>query len=722
MSMFDTALKPVHPIDLRTYLVADLATIGDGDVARIVDEAVAGGATTVQIRGKQASDAELLRVVVAVADRIDGRATLLVNDRVDVFLAAREAGAAVHGLHIGQGDGSVLDVRARIGAHAVLGLSASTPDQLAAAATLRPGVIDYLGIGAVRSTPTKPDAPEPLGWAGLAEAVARAGHLPCVAIGGVGHGDAADARAAGAAGLAVVRAICSAADPRGAARELREEWDGERTPNVLSIAGSDPSGGAGIQADLKSIQATGGYGMAAVTALTAQNTRGVTGVHTPPASFLTQQLDAISTDVRIDAIKIGMLANAAVISAVAEWISGLAPKPAVVLDPVMIATSGDRLLDADASQALDGMIALADVITPNLPELAALVSGESASIWDEALTQARALAARHGVLVLAKGGHLAGDTAPDALVSGDGVVASYESPRIETTNTHGTGCSLSSALATVYARAARRRAAAPGTSDPRSPEATDAWAWSARLAHEWIHGAIRAADGLDVGSGSGPLDHAYAVRAGLAVPRREAELDAWWNDIVPVVEGIYADDFVRSLGEGTLDVARFENYIAQDSVYLFAYSELLARAAELSTDPAEKAFWRASAEAAVATEMELHRSRGAGERVPASPETEAYLAHLERSGGEHAVLIAALLPCFWIYEQVGLTLASKNHRAHPYNDWLSTYGSPEFTESTEQAIALVQRAAHRADTATLTRMREAFTLSSLHERAFFAQA
>ncbi|HLT68169.1 MAG TPA: TenA family protein, partial [Microbacterium sp.] len=165
-----------------------------------------------------------------------------------------------------------------------------------------------------------------------------------------------------------------------------------------------------------------------------------------------------------------------------------------------------------------------------------------------------------------------------------------------------------------------------------------------------------------------------------------------------------------------------ENYIAQDSVYLFAYSDLLARAGELATDPAEKAFWRASAESAIATEMELHRSRGAGERVPASPETEAYLAHLSRSGGEHAVLIAALLPCFWIYEQVGLTLAAKNHDEHPYGDWLSTYGSPEFTESTEQAIALVQRAARRADDTTLTRMRHAFTLSSHHERAFFAQA
>ena len=474
----------------------------------------------------------------------------------------------------------------------------------------------------------------------------------------------------------------------------------ERVPNVLSIAGSDPSGGAGIQADLKTIQATGGYGMAAITALTAQNTRGVTGVHTPPASFLTEQLDTISADVRIDAIKIGMLAKAEVIAAVASWLGSLEQKPAVVLDPVMVATSGDRLLDAASS--FDALLALVDVVTPNVPELAALVSAERATSWDEVVEQARSLAARHGVLVLAKGGHLSGGTCPDALVSAEGIVASFESPRIDTTSTHGTGCSLSSAFATIYAREGD-------------------WAWSARLAHEWIHGAILAAESLEVGSGNGPLDHAYGTRAGLPVPRRDAELDAWWEDITPIVEGIYGDYFVKSLGEGTLDVARFENYIAQDSVYLFRYSELLARAGELATDPDEKAFWQASSEEAIATEMELHRSRGAGERVPASPETAAYLAHLSRSGTDYAVLIAALLPCFWIYEQVGLTLAAKNHEAHPYNDWLSTYGSPEFTESTRRAIALVQRAARSADRATLTRMREAFTASSHHERAFFAQ-
>ena len=159
-------------------------------------------------------------------------------------------------------------------------------------------------------------------------------------------------------------------------------------PRVLSIAGSDPSGGAGIQADLKSIAAVGGYGMAALTALTAQNTRGVRGVHVPPAEFLRAQLDAISDDIAIDAVKIGMLANAEVIAEVADWLRQHRPG-VVVVDPVMVATSGDRLLDAAAERALGELLPLADLVTPNLAELAVLAGAPApAESWAEALEQA----------------------------------------------------------------------------------------------------------------------------------------------------------------------------------------------------------------------------------------------------------------------------------------------------------------------------------------------
>ena len=142
-------------------------------------------------------------------------------------------------------------------------------------------------------------------------------------------------------------------------------------PRVLSIAGTDPTGGAGIQADLKSIAANGGYGMAVVTALVAQNTMGVRSVHLPPASFLIEQLDAVSDDVEIDAVKIGMLANAEIIDTVRGWLGRVRP-PLVVLDPVMVATSGDRLLDVEAEVAMRSLLSQVDLVTPNIPELAVL--------------------------------------------------------------------------------------------------------------------------------------------------------------------------------------------------------------------------------------------------------------------------------------------------------------------------------------------------------------
>ena len=156
-------------------------------------------------------------------------------------------------------------------------------------------------------------------------------------------------------------------------------------PNILAIAGSDPSGGAGIQADLKSIAACGGYGMAAITALTAQSTQGVSGVHVPPASFLREQLDALAADIRIDAVKIGMLGTAEIVAVVADWLRGLDTRPPVVLDPVMIATSGDRLIDAEAERALHDLLSLADVVTPNLPELAVLTGVSAIGSWTDAI-------------------------------------------------------------------------------------------------------------------------------------------------------------------------------------------------------------------------------------------------------------------------------------------------------------------------------------------------
>ncbi|WP_258546475.1 bifunctional hydroxymethylpyrimidine kinase/phosphomethylpyrimidine kinase, partial [Microbacterium sp. H6] len=276
----------------------------------------------------------------------------------------------------GQGDASVLRAREALGPDALIGLTANTAAHLDALRALPAGTVDYLGVGVIRPTFTKPDHPVPLGVEGFRD-FARRSALPCVAIGGVHIDDTEALRDAGAAGVAVVSALCAADDPAAVATRFLRRWRSGGVPRVLSIAGSDPSGGAGIQADLKSIAANGGYGMAVLTALTAQNTQGVRAVHVPPVDFLRAQLDAVSDDIVIDAVKIGMLADAEVIRAVGAWLDRVRP-PVVVLDPVMVATSGDRLLDPEAERALHGLLARATLVTPNLAELAVLAGREIA--------------------------------------------------------------------------------------------------------------------------------------------------------------------------------------------------------------------------------------------------------------------------------------------------------------------------------------------------------
>lgn len=259
------------------------------------------------------------------------------------------------------------------------------------------------------------------------------------------------------------------------------------TPVALTIAGSDSSGGAGIQADLKTFAALGVYGASAITALTAQNTRGVTGIHAVPAEFVTAQIDAVFSDFDVGAVKIGMVAQAASIDAIAAALSRWAPRH-VVLDPVMVATSGDRLLASDAVKALrTRLIPLASVITPNLPEAAALLDAPVAANQAEIESQGRRLLALGCRAVLIKGGHGEGAESVDYLVDADNAIA-LAAPRLATKNTHGTGCSLSSAVAAGLARG-------------------EALEQAVRSAKAWISAAIGAADRFSVGHGHGPIHH-----------------------------------------------------------------------------------------------------------------------------------------------------------------------------------------------------------------------
>lgn len=270
----------------------------------------------------------------------------------------------------------------------------------------------------------------------------------------------------------------------GAVERRPGRYTDPEMPKVLTIAGSDSGGGAGIQADLKTFSALRVYGMSVITAITAQNTVAVTAVQDIPADVVAAQIDAVATDLRPDAVKIGMLSNAGIIEAVAAKVQEHALAPLIV-DPVMVAKSGDRLLREDAVAAMvERLLPLADVVTPNLPEAAVLAGQDFAS--DEELRQAaRAIVKLGAKAVVMKGGHDEGDTVVDVLFHNEHF-HEYTAPRIHTQNTHGTGCTFASAIAALMAR---------GEELPHA----------VRKAKEYVTEAIKQA--YPLGSGHGPVHH-----------------------------------------------------------------------------------------------------------------------------------------------------------------------------------------------------------------------
>lgn len=263
-----------------------------------------------------------------------------------------------------------------------------------------------------------------------------------------------------------------------------------RASTALTIAGSDSGGGAGIQADLKTFSALGVYGTSAITAITAQNTRGVVAVEPVSPGMVSAQITAVLNDIAVDAVKIGMLFSAEIVASVAEALQRY--DGPVVLDPVMVAKSGDRLLDDEAIAATTALLLpRADLLTPNLPEAARLLGGDCANGAAEIEAQGRAILELGARAVLMKGGHAEGPACIDRLISPQGNIA-IEAPRLSTRNTHGTGCSLSSAIAAELAKGRDLGGAV-------------------RRAQAWLHDAIAAADRLGIGSGNGPVHHFHEI-------------------------------------------------------------------------------------------------------------------------------------------------------------------------------------------------------------------
>lgn len=543
--------------DLRAYFVVGPDDTKGRPVADVVAAALRGGATFIQLRAKHADARELtamaeaIAAVIAQAGKADTVA-FVIDDRVDAAWQCRELGIKVDGVHIGQDDMAPEQARALLGPDAVIGLSAETLPHIEAANALSSGAIDYIGAGPLHYTATKPDAAaveadgtkHALGIAG-AQLLCEASRYPVVVGGGVHADDVPALARTAAAGWFVVSAIAAADDPERATRELLQAWTAVRgdarhgvatsaashpqsdvaaplqcgaamfdakqphgLPPVLTVAGSDSSGGAGIQADLKTMLANGVFGMSAITSLTAQNTTGVRAVQNADPAILADQIDAVFEDIPPIAVKIGMVSSAALIETIADRLTAHQARN-IVLDPVMVATSGAKLIDDDAVAALTTrLFPLATVITPNMPETEALLAQamqertseddtESARLLSEGIrteanmeTAGRTLAGHFGCAVLVKGGHGIKD-ANDVLVEPDGTVTWFTSPRIDNPNTHGTGCTLSSAIASHLALG------------EMLPQAV-------RSAKEYLTGAL--AEQLDLGHGAGPMDHAWRWR------------------------------------------------------------------------------------------------------------------------------------------------------------------------------------------------------------------
>ncbi len=448
----------------------------DEKILQTVREGLRGGARVVQYRDKQRTPDAQVHLARQLA-QLCGEAgvTFLINDSPELAAAA-----SADGVHLGQGDSSAHEARRLLGPDKLIGISTRTIDQ---AIRAEMAGADYIAVGSIFPTNTKGDI-ELVGLETLSK-VRRAVKIPLVAIGGIGADNGAEALKAGADSLAVISTIADDPNPALAAREMALLFNSRKScqeTRVMTIAGSDSGGGAGIQADLKSISLLGSYGTSAITVLTAQNTLGVHGLSPASTSFIIKQAESILDDIGTDTIKTGMLFNSEIVTAVARLIERY--NLLGVIDPVMIAKGGTPLLRQEAVEAVRReLLPHTYLLTPNIPEAEALAGLKIHTLEDmeAAARRLQAMGPRH---VLLKGGHREED-AIDILLVGR-TIHRLAAERIATTSTHGTGCSYSAAIATLLAQG-------------------QPLAKAAASAKRFITAAIGQA--FPIGGGHGPINH-----------------------------------------------------------------------------------------------------------------------------------------------------------------------------------------------------------------------
>jgi len=474
---------------LLLYAVTDRSFVGRQTLYEQVEDAIKGGVTIVQLREKNLDEDEFVAEAMQIKELCRRyNVPLIINDNVDVAL---KSGA--DGVHVGIEDAPVAEIRRKVGKDFIIGATAKTVEQ---AQVAEKAGADYLGVGAVFPSPTKKNAIR-ITNEQLKE-ICSSVSIPAVAIGGISLKNVDGLEGGGMDGIAVVSAIFGAEDIKGTTAELKKraialvDKKRKKMRTALSIAGSDSCGGAGIQADIKTMTMNGVYAMSAITALTAQNTTGVTGILEVTPEFLGQQIDAVFEDIYPDAVKIGMVSSAKLIKVIAERLKRYEAGN-IVVDPVMVATSGSRLMQTDAVETLiKELLPIATLVTPNISE-AEILSGMSIAGKEDMLAAAKVISDTHGCAVLLKGGHSINDANDLLYVNGN--YCWFDGKRIDNPNTHGTGCTLSSAIASNLAKGFSLED-------------------SVRRAKDYISGALAAM--LDLGKGNGPMNHAFDLNSRFA--------------------------------------------------------------------------------------------------------------------------------------------------------------------------------------------------------------
>ncbi|MBQ7545326.1 MAG: bifunctional hydroxymethylpyrimidine kinase/phosphomethylpyrimidine kinase [Synergistaceae bacterium] len=478
---------------------------------------------------------------------------------------------------------------------------------------------------------------------------------------------------------------------------------------ALTIAGSDSSGGAGIQADIKTMAMNGVYAMSAVTALTAQNTTGVFGIMESSPEFLRAQIDAVFGDIFPDTVKTGMVSSSALIHVIADSLKHYDARN-VVVDPVMVSTSGAKLIADDAVKTLaEELLPLATVTTPNIPE-AEILSGMK--ITDEAgmIESARKISERFGCAVLVKGGHMVND-ANDYLFDGESG-GWFTGKRIDTRNTHGTGCTLSSAIASNLAKGYSLSEAV-------------------RVAKEYISGALGA--GLDLGQGCGPMMHNFNLSGKFSQSR--GIVSRLMDSVADIWPEYNNHPFVKGMETGTLDPAKFRYYIIQDYHYLNEYSKVFALGAAKAKSLGTMQLFSSVIEAIANVEMDVHRgymgklgvSQEEIDRTARHPANLSYTSYMLRVAyeEEEPEILAAILSCALSYEDIAKAIVKNSPdsvKHELYGHWIATYSGEVYCGHNRVLVSAFEKAAENYTDAQIEHLCEIFRACSLYEMGFWDMA